>query len=77
VFDASGNPLQGATVAGTWSGVVAGSASAVTGSDGVAAMTSPSTKSRGTFVFTVTGVTLAGYSYVATLNQETSDSITY
>lgn len=75
VRDAAGNTVPGATVTGRWSGVVAGNVSAVTGSNGVAAMVSPNTKSNGTFVFTVTGVTMAGYSYQPTLNTETADSI--
>jgi len=37
--------------------------------------TSPSTKSSGTFTFTVTGITAPGYSYDANQNKETSDSI--
>jgi PKD repeat protein len=76
VRDANGQLLPGATVSGTWSGIVAGSASAVTGSNGVASLASPTTKASGTFVFTVTGITLSGYSYLVGSNVETSDSIT-
>jgi PKD repeat protein len=76
VRDSNGQPVAGATVSGTWSGIVAGSASVVTGSNGVAVLQSQSTKNRGTFIFTVTGVSLSGYGYDATLNTETSDSIT-
>ena len=68
-------PVSGASVRGVWSGVVSGSATATTGSSGVANLNSPSTRSRGTYTFTVTGVTLAGYSYQASQNTETSDSI--
>ena len=75
VRNAAGQIVPGATVTGTWSGLVSGSASAVGGSNGVAILQSPSSKSRGTFVFTVTGVTLAGYSYTPAANVETSDSI--
>ncbi|MEO6410332.1 MAG: PKD domain-containing protein, partial [Burkholderiaceae bacterium] len=71
-----GQVIAGATVAGTWSGIVSGSASAVGDSNGVATLQSPTTKTRGTFSFTVTSVTIAGYTYTPTANTETSDSIT-
>jgi PKD repeat protein len=77
VRDASGQLMPGATVSGRWSGVVSGNTSTVTGSNGVAALSSPNTRSRGTFVFTVTGISLSGHGYQAGLNVETSDSITY
>lgn len=76
VRDANGNVLPGATVNGRWSGVVSGNASALTGNNGTASLTSPQTRNSGTYVFTVTGVTLGGYSYDTALNIETSDSIT-
>lgn len=76
VRDSSGALITGATVTGRWSGVVTGNVSAVTGSNGVARLVSSSTRSSGTFVFTVTGVTLSGYTYQSSLNAETSDSIT-
>ncbi len=75
VRDKAGQPVTGATVTGTWSGLVSGAGSAITASSGVASLTSPSTKSRGTFTFTVTGVALSGYSYQPLLNVETADSI--
>ncbi|EHR69632.1 PDK repeat-containing protein [Burkholderiales bacterium JOSHI_001] len=76
VVDGNGNPVAGATVTGAWSGLVGGSASGVTSSTGVVSFASASTRSAGTFVFTVTGVSLAGYQYQSTLNTETSDAIT-
>jgi PKD repeat protein len=75
VRDGSGNVVPGATVTGAWSGIVAGSGSALAASNGAATFTSPQTRALGTFVFTVTGVTLAGYSYTPAANTETSDSI--
>lgn len=66
----------GATVTGTWSGIVSGSASGATDSNGVLVLASPNTRSSGTFIFTVTGVSLNGYSYQPGSNTETSDSIT-
>jgi PKD repeat protein len=76
VRDGNGQPVAGATVSGTWGGIVSGSASVVAGSNGVATLLSPSTKKTGTFQFTVTGVTLSGYAYQPNLNTETSDAIT-
>ena len=76
VLDTSGNPVPGATVNGRWSGLVSGTVGAITGNAGSATFSSPQTRSRGTFTFTVTGVTLAGYSYEAGRNTETTDSIT-
>jgi PKD repeat protein len=74
VRDGNGNVVPGATVGGSWSGAVTGSASALTGSNGVASMKSARTKAGGSFTFTVTGITLSGYIYVPTSNKETSDS---
>jgi PKD repeat protein len=76
VLDSRGQPVPGATVTGQWSGVVAGSASALSGSNGVASLGSPNTKSSGTFVFTITGISLAGFRYDASANVEVSDAIT-
>jgi PKD repeat protein len=75
VRDGSGNVVPGAAVSGSWSGIVSGSASVLSGSSGSASFTSPQTRASGTFVFTVTGVTLAGYSYTPAANAESSDSI--
>lgn len=76
IKDSSGNNVDGATVSGTWSGVVSGTAQGVTGADGKVTLTSPKTKSTGTFTFTVTGVTKSGFTYNPALNVETSDSVT-
>jgi PKD repeat protein len=76
VRDAQGQAVPGATVNGRWSGLVSGNVSAVSGSSGVAALQSPGSRNRGTFTFTVTGITLSGYNYEPVLNTETSDSIT-
>jgi PKD repeat protein len=76
VRDGNNKVVPGATVTGTWSGIVSANASALSGSNGAASFTSPQTRAKGTFVFTVTGITLSGYSYSASLNAVTSDSIT-
>lgn len=75
VRDGSGNLVPGASVSGRWSGVVSGNVSAVSASNGNASFTSQNTRAAGTFSFTVTGITLAGYQYQPSLNTETSDSI--
>jgi PKD repeat protein len=75
VRGADGRPLAGATVNGRWSGLVSGNVSAVSNANGVASLQSPGSRNPGTFIFTVTGVTLAGYSYDAASNTETSDAI--
>jgi len=76
--DSNGNLVAGATVMGTWSGVVSGSASVVTNSAGQASVVSPrlSVTTGSVFTFTVTGIALPGYSYDPAGNVETSDSIT-
>ncbi len=77
ITDVNGKKIGGATVNGSWSGVVSGTASATTSSRGIAKLVSPSTRSRGTFTFTVTGVTLSGSTYDATKNKQSSASIVY
>ncbi len=78
VRDSNGNLIPGATVNGNWNGVVGGSASGLTGTTGAAAIRSPRVKAAAgsVFTFTVTGVSLSGYTYDAALNVETSASIT-
>jgi PKD repeat protein len=76
VRDGNGNVVPGATVSGTWSGIVSAAGNVLTGSNGEASFSSPQTRNTGTFVFTVTAVTLAGYTYNAAGNAETSDSVT-
>ncbi len=76
IRDGSGNAVPGATVSGSWSGVVSGSSSGLTGSSGVASFKSARTKAIGTFTFTVTGVTLSGYQYAPQSNVETLDNAT-
>lgn len=77
VLDANGKAIAGATVTGKWSGIVKGSSSGKTSNNGTVKLNSPSTKKRGTFTFTVTGVAYPGYVYKSGENTETSDSIKY
>lgn len=76
VVDGAGNRVAGATVTGTWSGIVSGFGSRATASNGSVSFTSPATRQTGTMVFTVTGISHPNFSYDARLNAETSDRIT-
>lgn len=75
VVDQNGYAIPNATVTGTWSGLVRGTYSGKSDVAGVARIASPTTTSRGTFTFTVTGIIATGYKYDATKNGETKDSI--
>ncbi len=75
VRNQSGDLVSGATVTGQWSGLTSGTTSKSTSRKGTAALTSSRTKSTGTFIFTVTGITIAGSAYNPANNTETSDSI--
>lgn len=68
VVDKNLKPISGVTVTGKWSGLVTGSASGVTRSDGTVTFTSKQTKSSGTFTFTISNLTVSGYTYDKTLN---------
>lgn len=76
VKDVNGNVVPNATVAGAWSGIVSGGRSAITNASGVATITSPQTKKAGTYKFTITGITAPNFTYDASLNTMTSNSIT-
>lgn len=75
VVDENGAPVDGAEVSVSWSGLVSGSDSAATGSNGVATLSSPRTRNSGTITVAVDGVNKAGMEYVAGSNVESSDSI--
>ena len=77
IVDASGEPVEGATVSGTWSGLTDDPDSGLTDVNGQVALDSDSVKNaRGTFTFTVDNVVLDGWEYDPDANGETSDSIT-
>ncbi len=77
VSDNNGNLVPGATVSGSWSGVVSGTASALTSSTGKADFRSSRLKAPAgsAFTFMVTGISLSGYTYNPAANVETTDSI--
>ena len=77
VVDGAGKPVAGATVSGSWSGLVSrGDGSKTTGPDGTALFYSARSSSPGTFTFCVTGVTKAGMTYDPSANGEVCDSVT-
>jgi M6 family metalloprotease-like protein len=77
IRDTNNNPVPGATVSITWSGVVSGSTSAATAADGTVTFTSDKVKATGPFTITVTNVTHATLPYNPALNNETSDTANY
>jgi subtilisin family serine protease len=78
IKDTDGNPVEGATVYGTWSGDYSGSTSGTTGTDGTVSIESRKVRqASATFTFTVDDVVKSGYTYDPTLNVvEDSASIT-
>jgi hypothetical protein len=77
IWDTASTPVANATVTITWSGVVSGSASGVTGADGTLTFESDKLKSTGPFIITVNNVTHASKTYNPALNIETTDSATF
>jgi PKD repeat protein len=75
IKDQDGIVVTNATVKGTWSGLVSGTFSGKTNSSGVVQFYSPTSHSRGTYTVTVTNVELPKYSYDASKNKKTSDSL--
>jgi len=63
IIDEDGHPVSNATVSGSWSGLVSGSASGITGSNGSVTLTSPKSKQSGIFTFTITNVSSSGFIY--------------
>lgn len=75
VKDQAGALVPGATVSGQWSALTTGGSTGKTGSAGAVTLWSKYTKARGTFTFTVTGITLPGYAYAPAQNVKTQASI--
>jgi subtilisin family serine protease len=78
IIDASGNPVRGATVLGTWSDATSDTDSGITKTSGQVSFKSDRIKnppSGTTFIFTVDDVVKAGWIYDPFANEETSDSI--
>jgi PKD repeat protein len=75
IGDVSDQPVADATVTGRWSGLVSGTASGLTDANGNVSFLSPAVQGTGSVTFTVTQVSAAAYTYDATLNKETQNSI--
>ncbi|MBU4350284.1 caspase family protein [bacterium] len=79
IVDSGGNPVEGATVSGYWSGATSDSDSGVTNVNGKVSLQSDKVRnpsSGTTFTFTVDGVTKDGWTYDSSANEKTSNSIT-
>jgi len=71
VHDAAHNPVANATVSGAWSGNYSGGASCVTNTSGLCSLTTGNISNKKTSTtFTVTTVSLAGYSYQSGSNHD-------
>lgn len=77
IYDASGTPVVGAAVTGAWSGCVSGTAAGTTDDRGNVTFTSPTSRSGGTWTFTVTGLSKSAWTYNAARNVMTSATIRY
>ena len=78
VYDENNQPVPGAIVSGSWSGLTSDSDSGETDSTGTVTLESDEVKkaqSGSQFTFTVTDVFLSGWTYDSVANIETSDSI--
>lgn len=77
IVDADGNPVEGVTVYGDWSGLTSDSDVGITDAGGQVSLVSNRIKrASGTFAFTVDNIVLNGWTYDVVANVETSDSIT-
>jgi len=77
VDDAGWLPALGATVTGSFSGATSSTASGVTDASGNVTLTSTTKSGGGTWTFTVTGISKAGWSYNTALNRKTSATLKY
>jgi len=77
IVDSEGNPVEGATVYGKWSGATNKplNPSGMTNTEGRVTFMSERVRGGGIFTFTVLDVTLTGWIYDEAANVETSDSI--
>jgi PKD repeat protein len=75
VRDGTGAVKSNATVSGAWTGLTTATTNVKTNSRGNATFKSATTKNNGTFFFRVNNITLSGFTYDATKNVETTDSI--
>jgi len=74
ILDSNGAPVANATVAGTFTGDIAGSGSALTDANGVAVISVKKKVSASSFSFCVDNVTHASFTYDSAANVETCDN---
>ena len=77
ILSAEGLPVEGATVAATWSGAVTASATGVTGADGKVVLLSPRFRNGSQITIQVNAVTDDLYQYDPAGNTETSDTLSW
>jgi PKD repeat protein len=77
ITDAGGVPVGNATVSVRWSGTTSGTATATTGSNGIATLSKSFWASSGKVTLAVTGVSKTSCTYDAGQNKETQDSIAF
>ena len=75
VRNQTGALVRNAVVTGTWSGLASGTVSGTTNRSGTISFASARTRNRGSFTFTVTGITLSGHTYAPARNVRTTASI--
>ena len=61
IVNGNGQPVQGATVSGNWTGLMKSSSTATTDASGNAVLTSKGSRKKGTFTIAITGVARSGY----------------
>jgi len=74
IVDENNNPVEGATVTGTFSGDVSGTETGTTDATGVAVITKKVRETVTTFTFCVDNVTHSSYTYDSGANVETCDT---
>lgn len=75
VLNGLGQPVQSASVAGTWTGAITGTSKGLTDATGNVTLTSGTSTKTGTATFCVTGVTAAGLGYVSSANAASCVSV--
>ena len=75
IVNGNGQPVQGATVSGNWTGLMKSSSTATTDASGNAVLTSKGSRKKGAFTIAITGVARSGYTYDASANVITTKTI--
>ena len=75
ILDESGNPVEGATVHGSWSDAYSETVSAATSTEGTVTFQTNWVKGGGTFTFTVENLVKEGCDYDSGSNTKTGDTI--